>query len=76
MTKKDEEFIMKFMQITFAKINASLSSIYAIKQVLIESGAITSEQLAMKIKEAEQLPERITNMTTLNQMIQEFNTKS
>jgi len=73
---KNEEFMMKFMEVTFTKINASLSSLYAIKQILIESGITTSEQLASKIKEAEKLPERIANLTTLSEMIKEFNTKS
>lgn len=75
MTRKEQEFIIKFMQVTFSKLNAALASIYAIKQILIESGVIVPNDLIKKLEEAETLPERLANMSALNQMIEEFNKK-
>lgn len=75
MKESDFNLIFKFMQVTVNKSSEAFASISAIEQILIEKGIVTLPELKNKIKETKKLPERLINISTLEQMIKEFNRK-
>ena len=71
----NDALVLKFMETTIDKVNRALVNSYAVQQILIQKGIATENELINKIKEAEQLPNRIIGIETLQDMIKDFNSK-
>ena len=68
-----DDLTHKYFSIIIEKLNISLATQFAIKQLLIEKGIVSSLELTKRIEEAQKLPDRIDNLNILKDMINDFN---
>ena len=72
---KNDALLKKFMEVVLSRMSDALASIHAIEKILLERGIVSYPELKQAIEDAKNLPEQLTNQSTLNQMIKEFNSE-
>jgi hypothetical protein len=73
--KKDHEIILEFMRVTVEKVNRCLSDSYAIQKLLVEKGIVSEEDIKIRLKDAQSLPQVIIGKKALEEMIENFQPK-
>ena len=60
------------MKVTIEKVNRCLSDSYALQKLLIEKDVVSEENLKIRLKDAQSLPQVITGRKVLEEMIKNF----
>jgi hypothetical protein len=75
MTKKDYDFLEKFMGLTFDRIEKILVKILSIETIIFKNGLITQQQYEIIKKDSEDFPEQQVGKKVLEDMIKDFKNK-
>lgn len=68
-----EDLFFRFMKVAIERIDICMATDYAIQKLLIEKNILSEEEMIKRVEDAKTLPERLTGMSILNDMIDNLN---